>query len=178
MFPIPWQKKFELVGCIEIVFYFEILFLFRPLVAESFSWKVWLTYHMRDLSRIDLYVHKNQSRKRSFFNKTSRFTFLSKIDGFVKEKIVISRTTSLHWRPVMARAAILNEAVSATSPLNDYKPKFIKIKHCFWKTEFFFRWSRRIFLIGRGIRNKHFFFLPKAEPYKCDNYIWEWLFYG
>ena len=92
------KKTPESVGWVEILFYFEILFLLSPLVAESISWKIWLTFHMHAPSRTDLSVHKNHGRKRSFFNKTSSFTFMSKIDGFFKEKNVISRKTSPCWR--------------------------------------------------------------------------------
>ena len=35
LFPIPWQKKFESVGRIEILFYFEILFFRGPVVTPD-----------------------------------------------------------------------------------------------------------------------------------------------
>ena len=91
LFPITWQKKFESVGRIEILFYFEILFLLGPSLAESISEKVKLTFQMRARSTTELSLHKNQSRKQSISDKRCRFTFLSKIGRFDKVKYARKR---------------------------------------------------------------------------------------
>ena len=41
MFQIPWQKKIESVGRIEILFYFEILFFRGPVVTPDDEVNLW-----------------------------------------------------------------------------------------------------------------------------------------
>ena len=88
LFLITRQNYFESVGRIKILSYLEILFLYGPLLAKAVFEKVLLTFLMCAMSSTGLYLHKNQGRKWSFSNKTCRFTFLSNIGRFVKEKIM------------------------------------------------------------------------------------------
>ena len=132
--------------------------LFWNFISWNFSqhqsdvWNTLLTDHMRVLWLADLNFRINHGRIRSFSIKMWRFTLISMIVWFYKEKIA----SKDRWK--LPRAAILIRRTGSK-----HRPKRLRTK-IYWKKFFFGKFrknfveSAEFFWLGRDIGNIHFFF--------------------
>ena len=152
LFPISWTKKFNLVGRIKINFILTFYFLSFLLSPGRCLKKFADSSHAYPITSRPKFLHKSQLET-IFSNKTWRFTLNSK-------KI----TSKNRWHKSQGppfwshRKWRLNK--------NVLRPKFTDIFCC--KNRINICWVGGIFLLGRDIGNKHFFFGLMLNIFVCS----------